>query len=25
MGQVLSVPMVLVGIGVTFWALRRKP
>ena len=24
MGQVLSVPMVLVGIGVTLWALRRK-
>jgi len=25
MGQVLSTPMVLIGIGVTIWALRRKP
>ena len=24
MGQVLSFPMVLIGIGVTLWALRRK-
>ena len=24
MGQVLSAPMVLIGIGVTVWALRRK-
>jgi phosphatidylglycerol:prolipoprotein diacylglycerol transferase len=24
MGQVLSLPMVLIGIGLTIWALRRK-
>src|SRR3546814_15818981 len=24
MGQLLSLPMVLVGIGLTLWALRRK-
>ena len=24
MGQVLSLPMVLIGIAVTVWALRRK-
>ncbi|MGD1878388.1 MAG: prolipoprotein diacylglyceryl transferase [Kiloniellaceae bacterium] len=24
MGQVLSLPMVLIGIGITLWALRRK-
>ena len=24
MGQVLSLPMVLIGLAATFWALRRK-
>jgi phosphatidylglycerol:prolipoprotein diacylglycerol transferase len=25
MGQLLSLPMILVGVGVTIWALRRRP